>query len=320
MSAILHNFGETMVRIEGGAFNMGSNHHYPEESPQHPVSVSGFWMDISPVSNRDFQRFVEATGYQTFAEVAPLPEDYPGVIPDLLFAGSLVFSPSTHRIGLANPAHWWKFVRGANWRKPTGGHSSIDGLDCHPVVHIAYQDALAYAKWADKALPTEAEWEFAAKAVGKDCEFSWGDELAPNGAVQANIWQGEFPWQNLSQHRATGTSPIGFYPANAHGLYDMIGNVWEWTDDFYSPQHTAPTTKACCVPHNPRGSRAEASLDPLMLDIPIPRKVLKGGSYLCASNYCRRFRPAARLPEPIDTSTNHVGFRCVLRNSVPGKT
>ncbi len=308
-----------MMWVEGGKFNMGSNHHYPEEAPVHPVSVDGFWMDAAPVTNKDFHRFAQATGYQTFAETPPRLEDYPDAKPELLFAGSLVFSPTGQRVDLRNSALWWTFVRGANWRHPTGPHSTIEGLDHHPVVHIAHQDAAAYAAWAGKALPSEAEWEFAARSEEPNHEFSWGDALSPGGVAQANIWHGEFPWQSLSPHSATGTSPIGSYPANSLGLFDMIGNVWEWTDDFYAPQHPQAAAKACCVPHNPRGPSALESIDPLMPDIPIPRKVLKGGSYLCAPNYCRRYRPAARLPEPIDTTTNHVGFRCVRREPMSNK-
>jgi formylglycine-generating enzyme len=312
INVLNHNPTDTMVWIVGGTFYMGSDHHYPEEAPMHPVLVDGFWMDATPVTNREFQRFVDATGYITAAEVPPRIEDYPGAKPDALFAGSLVFSPPSYKVDLNNPALWWRFIRNANWRNPTGDGSSILGLDQHPVVHIAYQDAIAYAAWAGKDLPTEAEWEFAAKASQQNSEFAWGNELTPNGVIRANTWQGEFPWQNLGAHRNTGTSPVGTYPANAYGLYDMIGNVWEWTADFYTSQHAAPTS-TCCIPRNPRGALAEASIDPSMPDIPIPRKVLKGGSYLCAPNYCRRYRPAARHPEPIDTSTNHVGFRCVVR-------
>ena len=304
-----------MVWIAGGTFRMGSDRHYPEEAPVHRVSVDSFWMDATPVTNREFRAFVAATGHVTVAETVPDPKDYPGALPHMLRAGSLVFSPPDHPIHLNDWSRWWTFTFGATWRTPYGPGSSIKGLDDHPVVHVAYADACAYAEWAGKDLPTEAEWEFAARGGLDGAEFAWGDELAPGGRQMANTWQGVFPFQNTREDGFERTSPVSTYPPNAYGLYDMIGNVWEWTSDFYSPTHPADATKPCCIPQNPRGGREEASYDPCQPNIRIPRKVLKGGSHLCAPNYCRRYRPAARHPEPVDTSTSHVGFRCVVRGT-----
>jgi formylglycine-generating enzyme required for sulfatase activity len=304
-----------MVRIEGGVFRMGSDRHYPEEAPVHRVAVDGFWIDQAPVTNRQFKDFVRLTGHVTFAETVPKPEDYPGALPHMLKAGSLVFSPPTHPVDLADWSQWWNFTFGANWRKPYGPGSSIKGLDDHPVVHVAYRDAEVYARWAGKALPTEAEWEFAARGGLDEAEFAWGNELAPGGRRMANTWAGEFPHQNLSPHAYKRTTPVGAYPPNGYGLSDMIGNVWEWTIDWFAQKHEAEAPKACCIPENPRGGHEEASYDPCQPQIRIPRKVIKGGSHLCAPSYCRRYRPAARHAQPIDTSTSHVGFRCVNRSS-----
>jgi formylglycine-generating enzyme len=303
-----------MVWIAGGTFRMGSNAHYPEEAPVHRVTVDGFWIDRTPVTNREFRKFVNATGYVTFAEIAPDPKDYPGALPHMLKAGSLIFIPPKHAVDLRDWSQWWTFKFGANWRRPYGPRSAISGLDDHPVVHVAYGDALAYAQWAGKELPTEAEWEFAARGGLDGAEFAWGDELAPGGRQMANTWQGNFPWRKLATQRFQRTSPVDAFPPNGYGLYDMMGNVWEWTSDWYSRQHEADAPKACCIPENPRGGREEASYDSCQPNIRIPRKVLKGGSHLCAPNYCRRYRPAARHAQPIDTSTSHVGFRCVVRS------
>ena len=292
---------------------MGSDRHYPEEAPVHRATVDEFWMDQIPVTNREFRRFVEATGYITFAEIAPDAEDYPGAPPHMLKAGSLVFSPPDHPVDLRNFANWWTFKFGANWRRPYGKGSSIRGLDDHPVVHIAYRDAEAYAMWAGKQLPTEAEWEFAARGGLDGAEFAWGNEFTPGGRHMANTWQGQFPHENCVEDGYERTSPVKGFPPNGYGLYDMIGNVWEWSTDWYSPRHTADAPKACCVPENPRGGREADSYDPSQPHIKIPRKVIKGGSYLCAPNYCRRYRPSARHAEAVDTSTSHLGFRCVLR-------
>ena len=302
-----------MVLVPGGEFRMGSDRHYPEEAPGHRVKVDGFWIDRTPVTNRQFREFVNATNYVTFAEIAPRAEDYPGALPHMLQAGSLVFSPPEGPVNLQDWSQWWQFKFGANWRRPYGPRSSINGMDDHPVVHVAWCDAEAYARWAGKALPTEAEWEFAARGGLDGAEYAWGDEFTPDGKPMANTWQGAFPHQNLKQDGFERTSPVKSFPPNGYGVYDMIGNVWEWTADFWSARHTADAPKACCVPRNPRGGGEEKSYDPCQPAIRIPRKVLKGGSHLCAPNYCRRYRPAARHAESIDTSTSHVGFRCVVR-------
>jgi sulfatase modifying factor 1 len=301
-----------MLWIAGGTLRMGSDRHYPEEAPAHEVTVDGFWIDETPVTNRDFLKFVNATNYVSFAELKPDATDYPGALPHMLRAGSLVFSPPAHQVDLRDWSQWWQFKFGANWRRPYGPRSSIAGLQDHPVVHIAYCDAEAYAKWAGKELPTEAEWEFAARGGLDGAEFAWGDDFAPSGRQMANTWQGAFPHQNLKTDGYERSSPVRTFPPNGYGLYDMIGNVWEWTTDWWSARHDADPAKACCIPTNPRGAREEQSYDPCQPAIRIPRKVLKGGSHLCAPNYCRRYRPAARHAEPVDTSTSHVGFRCVV--------
>jgi sulfatase modifying factor 1 len=305
-----------MIWIEGGTFHMGSDRHYPEERPSHRVTVSGFFIDPTPVTNGQFRAFVEATGHVTVAEIAPDAKDYPGARPEMLKAGSLVFTPPNHPVDLRNWSQWWAFKFRANWRRPYGPGSSIKGLDDHPVVHVAYADAEAYARWSGKDLPTEAEWEFAARGGFEDAEFAWGDELSPDGRQMANTWQGEFPLQNLALDGFERTSPVTAFPPNGYGLSDMIGNVWEWTTDFWSTQHAADAHKACCIPANPRNALVEASYDPAQIHLKIPRRVVKGGSHLCAPNYCRRYRPAARHAQPVDTSMSHVGFRCVRRATV----
>jgi formylglycine-generating enzyme len=302
-----------MVRIPGGTFRMGSNDHYPEEAPVHRVTVDGFWIDRTPVTNHQFKRFVIATGHKTTAEIPPDPKDYPGALPHMLYAGSLVFVRPSSTFDLRDWSQWWTFMKDAWWRHPYGPKSNIYTSDNHPVVHVSYPDALAYARWAGKDLPTEAEWEFAARGGLDGAEFAWGDEFTPGGAHMANTWQGEFPLHNLNQDGYQRTSPVTAFPANGYGLHDMIGNVWEWTADWYAPRHEADAPKACCIPENPRGGREEGSYDPRQPNISIPRKVIKGGSHLCAPNYCRRYRPAARHAEAIDTSTSHLGFRCVVR-------
>jgi formylglycine-generating enzyme len=298
--------------IPGGTFRMGSDHHYPEEAPAHQVTVDGFWMDEHTVTNAEFRLFVEATGHVTLAEEAPNPDDYPGALAELLVPASIVFRKPSQRVDLRNHFNWWAYVPGACWRHPRGPASSIDDLGDHPVVHVAYRDAEAYARWAGKQLPSEAQWELAARGGRDGAEYVWGDEFAPGGQDMANTWQGEFPLQNLMSDGFEWTAPVGSFPANGHGLYDMAGNVWQWTSDWYEDRHRSPG--GCCgAVKNPRGGVKEKSYDTCVPNSFIPRKVMKGGSFLCAPNYCRRYRPAARMAQPIDTSTCHLGFRCLVR-------
>jgi formylglycine-generating enzyme required for sulfatase activity len=300
-----------MVWVPEGEFLMGSDDHYPEEAPAHRVAVDGFWIDRHPVTNADFRRFVDATGHVTVAEQAPDPADYPGARPELLVAASAVFRKAPRGTPLADPYAWWISVPGATWRHPQGPQSSLKGLDDHPVVHVTWSDVEAYAAWAGKELPTEAEWERAARGGGPDgAEFAWGDELTPGGKHMANVWQGDFPVHNECLDGWDATSPIRSFPPNGYGLFDMIGNVWEWTIDWY--QDHGELTHACCTVRNPRGAEAEASADPRH-PVAVLRKVMKGGSHLCAPNYCQRYRPAARMAQAVDTSTSHLGFRCVVR-------
>lgn len=301
-----------MIWIAGGEFLMGSDRHYPEEAPVHKVAVSGFWMDRSTVTNGDFQRFVAETGYVTLAERPANAADYPGVAPEMLAPSSSVFKKPKEPVDLRNPHNWWVYVRGADWRHPRGPASSIRKLADHPVVHIAYEDAEAYAHWAGKALPSEAEWEFAARGGLDGAEFVWEGELVPDGHHMANTWQGEFPYRNACEDGYEWTAPVGSFPANGFGLNDMAGNVWQWCSDWYRDHQ--PNKSPCCAIVNPRGASREESFDAGMADIAaIPRKVTKGGSFLCAPNYCQRYRPAARMAQPVDTSTCHIGFRCIVR-------
>jgi formylglycine-generating enzyme len=300
-----------MVWIPGGTFQMGSNHHYPEEAPVHPATVEGFWIDKYEVTNEQFAEFVEATKYVTSAERPPRVEDYPGALPEMLQPASVVFQKPAGRVDLSNLYNWWTYIAGADWQHPEGPHSSIDDRGQHPVVHVSYEDAEAYARWAGKQLPNEAEWEFAARGGLDGAPYAWGQEFTPGGKQMANTWQGEFPWENLLSDGHERTSPVGQFSANGFGVFDMIGNVWEWTTDWYAASHAS--TKPCCGHMGPKVALREQSYDPRMPDIRIPRKVIKGGSFLCAPNYCRRYRPAARMAQPIDTATCHVGLRLIVR-------
>ena len=289
---------------------MGSDHHYPEEAPAHRVRVDGFWIDRFAVTNREFEKFVKETGYVTMAERPANPDDYPDALPEMLAPSSTVFRKPSGPVDMRNHYNWWTYVPGANWRRPRGPASSIAKLRDHPVVHVALEDVEAYAQWAGMELPTEAEWEFASRGGLEEAEFAWGDDLTPDGVHMANTWQGDFPYRNTLDDRFEYTAPVGSFPANGYGLYDMIGNVWEWTSDWY--QEHGNIDSPCCTAANPRGGDRHASPDPRD-PVKIPRKVTKGGSHLCAPNYCRRYRPAARMAQPIDTSVSHLGFRLVVR-------
>jgi sulfatase modifying factor 1 len=289
-----------MCSVPRSTFLMGSNDFYEDERPVRSATVGAFRMDETPVTNAQFARFVAETGHVTFAEIAPDPADYPGMDPAQAKAGSIVFTPPEGPADLRGRASWWEWVEGADWRHPLGQSSDVERLDLHPVVHIAHSDALAYAAWAGKSLPTEAEWECAARGglVGK--AYAWGDELHPGGRRLAKTWDGAFPHRNLAPAGLERTSPVKSYPRNRFGLYDMIGNVWEWTADDYDAPPAAETKPSCC------GGAAQPHAR-------TPRKVAKGGSHLCSPDYCQRYRPAARWPQPTDTTTSHMGFRCIVR-------
>jgi sulfatase modifying factor 1 len=299
--------------IPGGTFRMGSDRHYPEEAPAHEVTVGSFWIDEYAVTNRQYAGFVAATGYRTVAERPPNSADYPGAKPEMLKPGTMVFRKTRGPADLRDIRNWWAWQPGAYWRHPEGKGSSVAARLDHPVVQIAFEDAEAYAHWAGKELPTEAEWECAARGGLDSAEFVWGSELTPEGRQMANTWQGEFPWQNLRSDGFERTSPVGAFPPNGYGLYDMAGNVWEWTTDWFSSRHPVDPLSPCCAPVNPGGGPIAASYDPAQPQIRIPRKVVKGGSFLCAPNYCRRYRPAARHPQMVDSGMSHIGFRCVVR-------
>jgi formylglycine-generating enzyme len=291
--------GKSMIWIPGGSFVMGSDKFYREERPARSTTVAGFWIDPRPVTNAEFYQFVRETGYLTTSEREPDPAMYPDADPSLLVPGSSVFTKPSGPVGLRDYRAWWAYVPGANWRHPEGPESNIDDRSDHPVVHVSFEDAAAYTTWAGKELPTEAEWEFAARGGLDDATYAWGEEFAPQGQPMANTWQGRFPFENLAEDGYEGTSPVGAYPANGFGLYDMIGNVWEWTASAYALPRAADEKPSCC--------QSKPSDDRLA------SRVVKGGSHLCAPNYCLRYRPAARQGQTQDTSTTHIGFRCVVR-------
>jgi formylglycine-generating enzyme len=290
---------KNMVWIAGGRFAMGSEEFYPEERPVHQAEVDGFWIDRHPVTVAEYRRFVKTTGYITLAERPPNPDDYPGAAPSLLVPGSAVFTPPAAPVSLDDNRAWWAWTPGAQWRHPEGPSSTLHGRDLHPVTHVAYEDALAYAMWAGKALPTETEWEFAARGGLDGAPYAWGDEPTPRGRQMANTWQGDFPIHNLLLDGFARTSPVGRFPPNGYDLVDMIGNVWEWTTTQFSAHHWLDRPAAgCCTP--------STTPDPTV------NQTLKGGSHLCAPEYCHRYRPAARSPQSQDSATTHIGFRCVV--------
>jgi formylglycine-generating enzyme len=308
--------GEGMVEIPAGRFRMGSAAFYPEEGPVREVEVGGFAIQRAPVTVAQFSRFAGETGYVTVAERPPDPADYPDADPSLLVPGSAVFRPTPGPVPLNDPGRWWAYIPGANWRHPWGPASDNSKRQDHPVTHVAFEDAEAYAAWAGQTLPSEAEWEYAARGGLDGATFAWGDEQQPDGQLMANFWQGDFPWRNTGARGWRGTSPVGLFPANGYGLSDMTGNVWEWTTDYYSPRGAGAGAiqRACCSPPlNPRIQTPEESYDIGRPGAHIPRRVVKGGSHLCSPSYCLRYRPAARQPEAIDTSTSHIGFRCIVR-------
>jgi sulfatase modifying factor 1 len=305
-----------MVFIPGGKFMMGSDKFYPEEKPVHGVTVDGFWIDRYAVTNEEFKKFIDETGYVTVAERPLKAEDYPGAKPEMLAPGALVFQKAKGAVDLNDYFNWWAWVPGASWKHPKGPKTDLRGMEKHPVVHVSYEDGDAYATWAGKELPAEAEWEYAARGGLEGMDFTWGNEDTQQTKPMANTWQGVFPYQNLLIDKYEGTSPVGSYAPNGYGLYDMAGNVWEWTSDWYVAHldESANKVKTCCTTHvNPRVVSPDASYDACQPNIKIPRKVVKGGSHLCAPNYCLRYRPAARQPQMIDTGMSHLGFRCIVR-------
>lgn len=270
-----------MVAIPAGDYQVGSNRFYPEEAPVRQVSIVSFEIDQAPVTNAEFQQFVDATGYRTVSERPPDPTLYPDLPPEEQIPESVVFLPPPPTVDRSEPLSWWALIAGADWRHPQGPDTSLDGLMQHPVVHVAFEDALAYADWAGKRLPTADEWEVAARGGLVDQDYAWGSEKTPDGRWLANVWQGPFPWDNKETDGWFWTSPVGSFPANGYGLVDVCGNVWEWTSTPYAV---------------PQGEQE--------------RRVIKGGSFLCADNYCHRFRPSALMGQTLDTATCHMGFRC----------
>ncbi len=275
---------------------MGSTSFYPEEAPAHTARVGAFAVEQHPVTNAQFAEFVGETGYVTVAEQELDHAMYPGANPADLVPGALVFRPTSGPVNLRDWRQWWEWRPGACWRHPFGPDTGIDDRTDHPVVQVAYPDAAAYARWAGRRLPTEAEWEYAARG-GSTATYAWGDDAMPGGRLMANTWQGRFPYQNDGALGWAGTSPVGTFPPNGYGLVDMIGNVWEWTTTEFAGHHQVEQTETCCAP--------SATADPTV------NQTLKGGSHLCAPEYCHRYRPAARSPQSQDSATTHIGFRCV---------
>lgn len=307
-----------MTWIPGGEFSMGANDP-PEMDdvgmkatldarPIHRVYVDGFFMDKTDVTNAQFAEFAKSTGYVTVAERKPTAEDFPGAPPENLVAGSVVFSPPDHAVALNNHFQWWSYVKGANWRHPSGPKSDIRGKENYPVVQVAYEDVAAYAKWAGKRLPTEAEWEFAARGGLAGKPFVWGDQFRPKDKWMANTFQGHFPNENTRADGFAGTSPVMHYPPNAYGLYDMAGNVWQWISDWYRPDYYKQLAALGTVARNPQGP--DNPFDPA--EPTESKKVHRGGSYLCTDQYCSRYIVGTRGKGEVTTGTNHLGFRCVM--------
>jgi formylglycine-generating enzyme required for sulfatase activity len=301
-----HRTKSGMVRIPGGRFWMGSD-HMSDAQPVHEVEVKAFWMDRTDVTNAEFSRFVKATGYVTIAERPLDPKEFPNLEPDELDPGSVVFTPPPGPISLDHPLAWWRFVRGANWRHPDGPGSDLRGKENYPVVQIAWPDAAAYAKWAGKRLPTEAEWEFAARGGHDRQDYVWGSEFRPKGKWMANTFQGHFPDKDSSEDGYAGVARVASFAPNDFGLYDMSGNVWQWVADWYRPDYYAQLGKQTSIAIDPQGPHD--SYDPQELGV--PKRVQKGGSYLCTDQYCERYMPGTRGKGDPQTGTNHVGFRCV---------
>lgn len=296
-----------LASIPAGECRLGSDAFYREEGPVHRVAVDTFRIASHAVTNAEFARFVEATGYLTVAERPLDPAQFPGAPAENLVPGSLVFAATRGPVDLRHLNLWWRWTPRASWRHPEGPHSGVAARQDHPVVHVACEDAEAFCAWAGARLPTEAEWEVAARGGLDGKTYVWGDDPEPPGRRLANYWHGDFPWRAAAGYGHTVA--VRTFPANGYGLYDMAGNVWEWTSDWWRERRT-PGDEACCLPHNPRGGAREASFDERQPQFPIPRRVVKGGSFLCADTYCLRYRPAARRPQMIDSGMSHIGFRC----------